>query len=132
VTVFKDRWFKLFVGKTVTLKNGSIQDLAGNAPVPADPAADSKAETADDEVQVGFLVRGKVTLVRGKMVRLDMFLQNNELESATREDIVIVGSTLRTAQRLRLGEVVRQVLDEDPDGEPFRWVEIVVEENLQE
>jgi len=62
-----------------------------------------------------------------KRVRLDLILQQSELDSASRDDIVVVGSSVRSAQRIRSGEAFNHVLKESEDGEPMVWLEVRVQ-----
>jgi hypothetical protein len=152
VTMMQGRWFTMFQGKTVTLKDGSIQDLLASA-LQKEPAAPKKAsavllqgswpqtrtlELTDDDVPVGLVIRGKVTTLDSKNVRLDLIIQKNELDSASRDSIEVVGSSLRSAQRIAIGKSPERngkltgelwfnhVLEEDDDGAPLVWLEVRV------
>jgi hypothetical protein len=85
-------------------------------------------ETAAEDIHVGFGIRGRVARPEDGRVRFDLILESNELDSASRDDIVVLGSSVRAVQRVRLGQKIEQVLEENDDGEPVLWLEITVSE----
>ena len=133
VTMLQGRWFTMFQGKTVTLKEGTIQDLLANGPekeqavlLEGSRTHTKKVEPTDDDVLVGVVIRGKVTTLASKLVRLDLVIQRNELDSASRDDIVVVGNSVRSAQRIGVGESFNHILEEDAEGTPLVWLEVRV------
>jgi thioredoxin-related protein len=129
VTMMQGRWFTMFQGKTVTLKEGTIQDLLAETAEKtlAVRVADKNVlPTKEDDVLVGVVIRAKVATLAAKLVRLDLVIQKNELDSASRDDIVVVGNSVRSAQRIPTGEAFNHVLDEDADGNPLLWLEMRV------
>lgn len=133
VTMMQGRWFTMFQGKTVTLKDGSIQDLLANGPdkgqvsltVDTQPQA-KKNKQCEDDVMVGVIIRARVTTLQAKLLRLDLIIQKNELDSASRDDIIVVGNSVRSAQRIPVGEAFNHVLEESEDGSPLVWLEVRV------
>ena len=129
ITEMQGRWFTLFQGKTVTLKDGSIQDLLANTEDKGSVVlltGKNVCPTKEDDVPVGLVIRGKVTTLDAKLVRLDLIIQKSELDSASRDDIVVVGSSVRSAQRIPTGQAFNHVLQENEDGEPMVWLEVRV------
>jgi hypothetical protein len=127
ITEMQGRWFTLFQGKTVTLKDGSIQDLLAATTEKGEMVLlNGTLSTKEDDVLVGLVIRGKVTALDAKLVRLDLILQKSELDSASRDDIVVVGSSVRSAQRIPTGQAFNHVLQENEDGEPMVWLEVRV------
>jgi hypothetical protein len=99
-----------------TLVSGSAQDLVASAKLPA--------TSPFDVAKIGTCVRGRITEIDAKRIRVDLGLENREVENANKRRLVIAGRSYRIAQQVRLGERTKIVLQND--GDPKLWLELKV------
>jgi hypothetical protein len=107
----------MHAGPEVALEHGSVRDLLP-------PSASRGAE----EVQLGSLVNVKVTRGGHGHARLDLSIQKVEVERATKNGLVMMGSGLRAVQKVHLGKVVKFPLEKDDHGATRCRVELTLNE----
>ena len=96
------------------LTKGSAADLLD--------AKDGQASSAD-AVPLGSKIHGAVRVIDARHVRLDLTLQQNEVDNAGKTHVVIAGQTYRVAQQGTVGTTMKAVLQSDRNGEPRLWLE---------
>jgi hypothetical protein len=107
------------LGSSVTLHEGNVKDLVTHA---------SYIAPEDNKVQLGQKVQIKVVRADNGLVRMDLTLDRNEIEMASKDGIVVLGNSMRTVQKLKLGKVKIIVLNKDADGTASTWIEVKVRE----
>jgi hypothetical protein len=116
VTFLEGKAAVVHVGKSLALRNGSIDDLVDHGGY----------VSPEDEVQLGNLVRVKVTGMEKDRVQVDLLVRHEEVDKASKTGIVVVGSSLRSIRKVQLGKVVKLVLDKNDQGGPRTRIEVKV------
>jgi hypothetical protein len=104
------------IGRILSLAEGSVEDLVtqGNQVAPT------------DQVKLGCVLQAKVTGLGKDMVRVDLSLQRNQVETASKSGIVVVGSSLRAVQKAHLGKWEKVNLGKDEQGTARTRIEFKV------
>jgi hypothetical protein len=108
---------KVHVGSRFALNEGSIQDLLTPAAV-----------GPEDQVSLGNQVQVKVVGLKAGQVRVDLEVQRNDIETASKDGILIMGSNARMVRKVQLGKPVKLVLDRDDEGKARTRIEFKVTE----
>jgi hypothetical protein len=116
VTFLEGNAAVVHVGKNLALRNGSIDDLVDL----------SNSICAEDEVSLGNLVRVKVSGMDQDRVQVDLTVRHHEVDMASKNGIVVVGSSLRSIHKVQLGKVVKLVLEKNDQGGPRTRIEFKV------
>lgn len=103
-------------GSCIALQDGSVQDLVRC----------SHTVKPEDQVHLGFSLTARAESLEDDRVRLDVQLRRSEVEQATQDGIVVLGSTVRTALKVKVGKPVKVVVEKDDEGEARCWVELTV------
>jgi hypothetical protein len=106
VTFLEGKTATVHVGKCLALKQGTVDDLVEQA----------NYVCPEDQVQLGNLVRVKVTGLTKDRVQVDLTVGHSEVEKASKNGIVVVGSNVRSICKVQLGKVVKLVLDRNAQG----------------
>lgn len=77
---------------------------------------------SNGQVQVHITSSGK------DHVRLDLDVQQTEIDHPGRDGVQVVTRCLHTARAVKLGKATRLVLDRCADGAPCRWLEVTISE----
>jgi hypothetical protein len=104
-------------GHSVALQNGTVRDLV--TPV-------SYKAQSENQVNLGRSVEVKAVRVENGLVRLDLTMQQNEVENASKDGIMVVGKTVRIVQKVKLGNATKLVLRKDNQGAACSWIEVKV------
>jgi hypothetical protein len=106
---------------TVVCKEGEFRvSKTTDIPVPTAKKADSGA------LAVGVTAQGRITSATKGIVRLELTLECNELENASKSHVLASGRTFRLIQKASVGERVKVVLQSE--GEATRWLEFRIVE----
>jgi len=116
VTFLEGKAAVVHVGKSLALRRGSIDDLVDHA----------NSICPEDEVPLGNLVRVKVTGMDQDRVQVDLTVRHHEVDMASKNGIVVVGSSLRSMHKVQLGKVVKLVLEKNDQGGPRTRIEFKV------
>jgi hypothetical protein len=65
-------------------------------------------------------------------LRLDVVMQENEVEEANRDGLTVTGQSVRAVRRVEPGKMVRVVLKREADGTDREWLELTVREPAAE
>jgi hypothetical protein len=104
------------IGRPLNLSDGTVQDLVN-------PVA---AANPKNQVALGHEFGMTVVTLADDMIRADLTISYREVDSATADGLVVVGKTYRVVQKLKLGNVVKVVLEKDHAGNPRTQLEFKV------
>jgi hypothetical protein len=107
-------------GSTVNLHEGNVSDLVTRV---------SHVTSEQDQVQLGRLIKVKIARAEHGLVRMDLTVQCNEVEKASKDGIVVKGDCIRTVQKVKLGNATKIVLSKDDHGAATIWIEVKVTDN---
>jgi hypothetical protein len=107
----------LHLGRQLALHDGTVQDLVSPVVV-----------GSKDEVSLGVQLKVKVVGLAKGYARVDMTLQRNGVDTASKDGIVIKGSNLRVVRKVQLGKPVTLVLDKNDQDQARTRIEFKVTE----
>jgi hypothetical protein len=88
----------------------------------------SHVTSEQDQVQLGQMIKVKIARLDRGLVRMDLTVQHNEVEKASKDGIVVMGDCIRTVQKMKLGNATKIVLSKDDQGGATSWIEVKVTE----
>jgi hypothetical protein len=135
VTLMLTRPVTVSVGAVVKLHHGSVRDLLGAAGGQGRltcAAEECEPPAPADELRVGKAITLKLTRAEEGKLKLDVLMQENEVEEANRDGLTVTGHSVRTVRRVESGKQSRVVLKRDADGTARQWLEVVVREPAAE
>ncbi len=136
--------FSIAQEQCIPLQHGTIRDL-----LPAANMADSNARRTSRRsmikrcahnpqpeplktLQTGMVWNGKITPSIGDRVSIDLSLSMRDVDSADRDGIVVTGRSMQVVRKIKLGQIAEVIVGRDAEGNPCRWVEVAVNEQIDE
>jgi hypothetical protein len=101
----------IHLGRQLALYDGTVQDLVSPVVVGSKNGASL--------VSLGVQLQVKVVKLAKGYARVDLTLERNDVDTASKDGIVIKGDSLRVVRKVQLGKPVTLVLDKN-DQDPAR------------